>query len=233
MLSTTSSTGRPGATVQFVGSTHSGWSLHMPHRPAAATTGTPGGPQHRLVADAGQHQQVGRSQSHRRTTRFDRRSGDRPVGSDRVHADRATAGEAHPDGPRLGQQGEVGAAPARACRYAAPGPIRVPSTMLSGTAPTPDGTARRVSTSLRSASQPNPASLGGVDERSLCSRSISVSGGRGWDRCRRAAGPCRSPGRSRSRGSVDRRRTTPSPAAGSRRSRVGRPAAEVAAVDGA
>src|SRR5271166_5762989 len=42
-------------------------------------------------------------------------------------------------------------------RYAAPEPVRTPSTMLSGTAPTPGGKAEASVTSLRSDIQGNPA----------------------------------------------------------------------------
>ena len=59
VLSTTSSTGLPVATVQLVGNTHSGWSLQDIPTGSGATTGTPSGPQHRFIADTGQHQQLG------------------------------------------------------------------------------------------------------------------------------------------------------------------------------
>ena len=107
VLSTTSSTGRPGATSQFVGNTHSGWSLQAIPTGKPGHHVNPGGAQHGLVTDAGKHEQM---------RGFDRAggqhdaiggSGDRPARADGVHADRAAAGEAQSHCSGLGQQREI------------------------------------------------------------------------------------------------------------------------------
>ena len=223
MVSTASSGGSPWVSVQFTGSTHSGWSAHAAPTGRSATTGTPDGPQHLLRADAGQHQQM--CGSNCAGGQHDSVGGqiDGPVGSDTLHADRRVrrryrtrltrvlvsrvrfgavhrglqvrAAGAHP-GPAVDVQRHR----ADACRQR----------LVIGVAP------------LRSSIHRYPASATESHERCCAAVEFGNTTNENRSRPTRAA-ECRSRDRFRSRESAAARRPTSSPAIPSRRSPSGRP----------
>ena len=120
------------------------------------------GAQRPLVTHTGQHQQVRGADctggQHDSIGGQSRRSG----GSGDVHPDRPATGDSHPQHPGARHDAEIVPADA-APRNAAPGPVRTPSTMLSGTAPIPVG--RPSDRAVVEIGQPGePGAVGGVGE---------------------------------------------------------------------
>ena len=84
--------------------------------------------------------------------------------------------------------------PARAADTRRPGPIRVPSTMLSGTAPTPDGRPAALLHVVEIGYPAEPVPLRGLNESLLCCRQFHESAGSAMG----PESPCAGPVKSRS-----------------------------------
>ena len=221
MVSTASSGGSPWVSDQFTGNTHSGWSAHAAPTGRSATTGTP----------------AARSTSCGPTPDSIRRCADPIAPADNTIRSavrsRAPSGPTHSTPTALPPRSRT--RPTRVlvsrvrlvrsiagCRYAPPGPTRVPPLMFSGTAPTPVGNGSSRVAPLRSSIHRYPASPSRTHER----RCATVEFGNTTNEnrsVRPVQAGCRSRGRFRSRESAAARRPTSSPAIPSRRNPSGRP----------